>query len=68
LKAGLAEQVSVCLSLTGSLTDLTCSLKKQATVEAINSAFKQVAEGAMRNILEYTEDPIVSADIIGQYT
>ncbi|HEY8784077.1 MAG TPA: type I glyceraldehyde-3-phosphate dehydrogenase [Mucilaginibacter sp.] len=51
--------------LNGSLTDLTCSLKKQATVEAINSAFKQVAEGAMRNILEYTEDPIVSADIIG---
>ncbi len=51
--------------LNGSLTDFTCSLKKQPTVEAINSAFKQAAEGAMKNILEYTEDPIVSTDIIG---
>jgi glyceraldehyde 3-phosphate dehydrogenase len=51
--------------LNGSLTDFTCSLKKQPTVEAINSAFKKAAEGAMKNILEYTEDPIVSSDIIG---
>jgi glyceraldehyde 3-phosphate dehydrogenase len=51
--------------LNGSLTDFTCSLKKQPTVEAINSAFKQAAAGAMKNILEYTEDPIVSSDIIG---
>jgi glyceraldehyde 3-phosphate dehydrogenase len=51
--------------LNGSLTDFTCSLKKQPTVEAINSAFKQAADGAMKNILEYTEDPIVSTDIIG---
>jgi glyceraldehyde 3-phosphate dehydrogenase len=51
--------------LNGSLTDFTCSLKKLATVDAINSAFKQAAEGAMNSILEYTEDPIVSADIIG---
>jgi glyceraldehyde 3-phosphate dehydrogenase len=51
--------------LNGSLTDFTCSLKKQPTVEAINSAFKQAATGAMKNILEYTEDPIVSSDIIG---
>ena len=51
--------------LNGSLTDFTCSLKKKPTVEAINAAFKQAAEGAMKNVLEYTEDPIVSTDILG---
>lgn len=51
--------------LNGSLTDFTCSLKKQPTVEAINAAFKQAAEGPMKNVLEYTEDPIVSTDILG---
>jgi glyceraldehyde 3-phosphate dehydrogenase len=50
--------------LNGSLTDFTCLLKKPATVEAINLAFKQAAEGSMKNILEYTEDPIVSTDIL----
>jgi glyceraldehyde 3-phosphate dehydrogenase len=51
--------------LNGSLTDFTCSLKKQPTVETINLAFKQAAEGPMKNVLEYTEDPIVSTDILG---
>ena len=51
--------------LNGSLTDFTCSLKIQPTVEQINLAFKQAAEGPMQNILEYTEDPIVSTDILG---
>ncbi|MDB5016966.1 MAG: type glyceraldehyde-3-phosphate dehydrogenase [Mucilaginibacter sp.] len=51
--------------LNGSLTDFTCSLKKQPTVNEINFAFKQAAEGSMKNILEYTEDPIVSTDILG---
>ena len=51
--------------LNGSLTDFTCSLKKQPTVEAINLAFKQAAEGVMKNVLEYTEDAIVSTDILG---
>jgi glyceraldehyde 3-phosphate dehydrogenase len=50
--------------LNGSLTDFTCSLKKSATVEEINAAFKAAADGAMKNILEYTEDPIVSTDIL----
>ncbi|WP_158825094.1 type I glyceraldehyde-3-phosphate dehydrogenase [Mucilaginibacter lacusdianchii] len=50
--------------LNGSLTDFTCNLKKETTVEEINAAFKQAAEGAMKNILEYTEDPIVSTDIL----
>ena len=50
--------------LNGSLTDFTCNLKKPATVENINLAFKQAAGGAMKDILEYTEDPIVSTDIL----
>ncbi|MBK0378223.1 type I glyceraldehyde-3-phosphate dehydrogenase [Mucilaginibacter segetis] len=50
--------------LNGSLTDFTCSLVRQPTVNEINLAFKVAAEGAMKNILEYTEDPIVSTDIL----
>ena len=51
--------------LNGSLTDFTCSLKKPATVEEINRAFRKAAAGPMKNILEFTEDPIVSTDILG---
>jgi glyceraldehyde 3-phosphate dehydrogenase len=51
--------------LNGSLTDFTCSLKIQPTVQQINDAFKQEANGIMKNVLEYTEDPIVSTDILG---
>ncbi|SDI21493.1 type I glyceraldehyde-3-phosphate dehydrogenase [Mucilaginibacter sp. P25] len=50
--------------LNGSLTDFTCSLKKQPTIVQINEAFKQAANGPMKNVLEYTEDPIVSTDIL----
>ncbi|MDR6940443.1 type I glyceraldehyde-3-phosphate dehydrogenase [Mucilaginibacter pocheonensis] len=50
--------------LNGSLTDFTCSLKKQPTINEINIAFKQAADGPMKNVLEYTEDPIVSTDIL----
>ena len=50
--------------LNGSLTDFTCILKKQPTVDEINSAFKAAADGDMKSILEYTSDPIVSTDII----
>ncbi len=49
----------------GSLTDLTVLLKKEATVQQINAAIKEAADGSMKGILEYTEDPIVSIDIIG---
>jgi glyceraldehyde 3-phosphate dehydrogenase len=49
----------------GSLTDITCVLKKPATVKEINAAFKKEAEGKLKNILEYTEDPIVSIDVVG---
>ena len=51
--------------LNGSLTDFTCLLKTQPTVQQINDAFKQAAQGKMKNVLEYTEDPIVSSDILG---
>ncbi len=50
--------------LNGSLTDFTCTLKKQTTIEEINATFKREAEGAMASIIEYTLDPIVSVDII----
>jgi len=50
---------------TGSVTDFTAILKKEATAEEINAAMKVAAEGPMKGILEYCVDPIVSADIIG---
>lgn len=49
----------------GSLVDLVCVLKKDVTVEEVNAAMKKYAEGEMKGVLEYTEDPIVSTDIIG---
>jgi glyceraldehyde 3-phosphate dehydrogenase len=49
----------------GSLTDLTCTLRNPTSIEAINQKFKDAAEGKLKGILEYTEDPIVSIDIIG---
>jgi glyceraldehyde 3-phosphate dehydrogenase len=49
----------------GSLTDITCLLKKIPTVAEISEAFKKSANGSLKGILEYTEDPIVSVDVIG---
>ena len=49
---------------TGSLVDLVAVLKKEVTKEQINAAMKAAADGPMKGILEYTEDPIVSVDII----
>ncbi len=49
----------------GSLTDITARLKKDVTSEMVNEAFRMAAEGAMKGILEYTGDELVSADIIG---
>lgn len=48
----------------GSIVDFVALLEKEVTVEDINAAMKEAAEGALKGILEYTEDPIVSADII----
>jgi glyceraldehyde 3-phosphate dehydrogenase len=50
--------------LNGSLTDFTCNLNTKTTVEEINQKFKEAAEGELKNVLYYTEDPIVSVDII----
>lgn len=50
---------------TGSVTDLTVELAKEASKEEINAAIKEAADSYLKGILEYTEDPIVSADIVG---
>ena len=49
---------------TGSATDLTVELAKEATAAEINAALKKAAEGSLKGYLSYTEDPIVSADIV----
>jgi glyceraldehyde 3-phosphate dehydrogenase len=59
---GLALRVP---TSTGSITDLTAVLKKEVTVEEVNAAMKKAAEGPLKGILQYCEDPIVSADIVG---
>jgi glyceraldehyde 3-phosphate dehydrogenase len=50
---------------TGSIVDLTATLSKDASAADINAALKAAAEGPMKGILAYTEDPIVSSDIVG---
>ena len=59
---GLAVRVP---TPTGSLTDLTFVAEKEVSVEAIKAAVKAAAEGELKGVLEYTEDPIVSSDIVG---
>lgn len=49
----------------GSLTDITCYVKREVTIEEINKAFKTACENQFKGIMAYTEDPIVSVDIIG---
>lgn len=51
--------------LDGSLTDLTCIVGSDITHDEVNALFKEKADGLLKGILEYTEDPIVSCDIIG---
>ena len=51
--------------INGSLTDITFNVKKETSAEAINKAFKEAAETSFKGVLEYTEDPIVSIDIVG---
>jgi glyceraldehyde 3-phosphate dehydrogenase len=59
---GIAVRVPV---PDGSFTDLTVNLKTEATVEEINAAVKEAAENEMKTVIEYTEEAIVSSDIIG---
>ena len=49
---------------TGSITDFVANLKKPASVEDINAAFKAAADGPLKGVLEYTDAPIVSSDIV----
>ena len=51
--------------INGSLTDITFNVKKTASIETINKAFKEASNKHYKSILEYTEDPIVSIDIVG---
>ncbi|HEX72329.1 MAG TPA: type I glyceraldehyde-3-phosphate dehydrogenase [Candidatus Hydrogenedentes bacterium] len=59
---GMAMRVPV---IDGSVVDLVAELEKDATKEEINAAIKAAAEGPLKGILEYCEDPIVSCDVIG---
>ena len=49
----------------GSLTDITCYVNRDVSVKEINEAFKKAAENQLKGIIEYTEDPIVSVDVLG---
>ena len=49
----------------GSMVDLTVELEQEVTIEEVNAAMKAAAEGPLKGILEYVEDPIVSSDIVG---
>ncbi|CAL9286737.1 MULTISPECIES: type I glyceraldehyde-3-phosphate dehydrogenase [unclassified Streptomyces] len=58
---GIAMRVPV---PTGSVTDLVLELDREVTKDEVNTAFQKAAEGQLKGILEYTEDPIVSSDIV----
>ncbi|MGM0461262.1 MAG: type I glyceraldehyde-3-phosphate dehydrogenase [Fibrobacterota bacterium] len=59
---GIAVRVP---AITGSIVDLVVETEKQCSVEEINAAMKEAAEGDLKDTFEYTEDPIVSSDVIG---
>jgi glyceraldehyde-3-phosphate dehydrogenase type I len=59
---GMALRVPVS---SGSISDMVFTLKKDVTKEEVNDALKQAAETDLKGVLEYTEEPIVSADIVG---
>jgi glyceraldehyde 3-phosphate dehydrogenase len=59
---GIAMRVP---TATGSITDLVVELEKNATVEEINAKFKEAAEGKMKGILGYSDEPLVLADYVG---
>ncbi|MFD5031126.1 type I glyceraldehyde-3-phosphate dehydrogenase [Streptomyces sp. NPDC058220] len=58
---GIAMRVPV---PTGSVTDLVIELEREVTKDEVNAAFQKAAEGQLKGILDYTEDPIVSSDIV----
>jgi len=60
---GIAMRVPV---PTGSVTDLVVELEREVTKDEVNAAFQKAAEGQLKGLLEYTEDPIVSSDIVNE--
>ncbi len=58
---GIAYRVPV---ITGSITDFTIKVKRGVTVEEVNAALKKAAEGSMKHVLQYSEEPLVSTDIV----
>ena len=50
---------------TGSLTDFVCEVSKETTAEEVNAAFKKASEGPMKGIIEFSTEPLVSTDIVG---
>ncbi len=64
--AGLFDGIAVRVPVTaGSLSDMTFLVKKKTTVEKVNNAIKRASRGKLKGILEYTEDQLVSSDIVG---
>jgi glyceraldehyde-3-phosphate dehydrogenase type I len=64
--AGKMDAIAVRVPVAnGSLTDITALLKREVTKETVSEAFRKAAEGAMQGILGYSEDELVSADIVG---
>jgi glyceraldehyde 3-phosphate dehydrogenase len=59
---GMAARVPLA---DGSLVDLVCELEKDVTVDQVNMAMKTASEGPLRGILGYSEEPLVSTDIVG---
>ncbi|HUC21255.1 MAG TPA: type I glyceraldehyde-3-phosphate dehydrogenase, partial [Streptosporangiaceae bacterium] len=59
---GLSMRVPV---MDGSATDLVVQLEREATIEEVNAAYRAAADGPLKGYLSYTEDPIVSSDIVG---
>ena len=59
---GFALRVPV---ITGSITDLTVTTSREVSIEEVNEAFRAASEGALKGILRYSTDPIVSSDIVG---
>jgi glyceraldehyde 3-phosphate dehydrogenase len=59
---GLSMRVPV---MDGSVTDLVVQLEREATIEEVNAAYRAAADGPLKGYLYYTEDPIVSSDIVG---
>jgi glyceraldehyde 3-phosphate dehydrogenase len=60
---GIAMRVPV---PTGSVTDLVVELEREVTKDEVNAAFQKASEGQLKGLLEYTEDPIVSSDIVNE--